>query len=200
VFPLKILLVSAAIIGIALSRVRSHHRFASFGPANVATTIRAVLTAIVCGCIGEAHTSAVAVVAIAAGSAATLLDGVDGWLARRTNMVSAFGARFDTEVDALLILALSILAWRYGKAGVWVLTSGLLRYLWLAAGWALPWLNGPLTPTLRGRAVCVAQVVILLIVLLPTVPPSASAPIAAAGVLALVYSFAVDTLWLWQRR
>ena len=31
-----------------------------------------------------------------------------------------FGARFDMEIDALLILALSILAWRHGKAGAWV--------------------------------------------------------------------------------
>ena len=29
------------------------------------------------------------------------LDGVDGWLARREGLVSAFGARFDMEVDAL---------------------------------------------------------------------------------------------------
>ena len=35
------------------------------------------------------------------------LDGLDGWAARRQGLVSAFGARFDMEVDALLILALA---------------------------------------------------------------------------------------------
>jgi multidrug efflux pump subunit AcrA (membrane-fusion protein) len=39
-----------------------------------------------------------------------MLDGVDGWLARRHEIASRFGARFDMEVDALLILALSVLA------------------------------------------------------------------------------------------
>lgn len=199
-FPAKVFVVYAAIMAVALSRVRAYHPFPSFGAANAVTTVRAVLTAIVCGCIGEAHSSAVAAGAVAAATVATILDGVDGWLARRARMASAFGARFDMEVDALLILALSILAWRHGKAGVWVLASGLLRYAFIAAGWLLPWMTQTLTPTLRGRAICVLQVVVLLIVMLPAVPPSASAPTAAAGVLVLAYSFTVDTLWLWRHR
>ena len=40
--------------------------------------------------------------------AVTVLDGADGWLARRSGVSSAFGARFDGEVDAFLILALSV--------------------------------------------------------------------------------------------
>ena len=39
--------------------------------------------------------------------AALLLDGADGWAARRQQMASAFGARFDMEVDAFAILVLS---------------------------------------------------------------------------------------------
>ena len=185
---------------VALSKVRAHHPFPSYGPANATTTVRAVLAATVCACIGEAHSAAVAVGAVAAATAATILDGVDGWLARRTRMASAFGARVDMEIDALLILALSILAWRHAKAGAWVLASGLLRYGFIAAGWLLPWMTRPLTPTLRGRAICVLQIVVLLIVMLPSVRPPVSAPIAAAGVAVLVYSFAVDTLWLWRHR
>ena len=52
---------------------------------------------------------------------AVVLDGVDGWVARRTGTASAFGMRFDMETDAALILVLAILAWRYGKAGPWIL-------------------------------------------------------------------------------
>ena len=91
--------------------------------------------------------------------AATALDGVDGWLARRSGMSSAFGARFDMEVDALLILALSVLAWHHGKAGAWVLLSGLLRYVFLAAGWTWPRMQRPLPASRRRQAVCVIQVV-----------------------------------------
>ena len=62
-------------------------------------------------------------------------------------MASAFGARFDMETDALLIQVLAILAWQYGKAGPWVLVSGLLRYLFVAAGWVWPWMREPLFPS-----------------------------------------------------
>ena len=41
-----------------------------------------------------------------------LLDLVDGWVARRTGTASPFGARFDLETDAALILVLSWLVWR----------------------------------------------------------------------------------------
>ena len=39
-------------------------------------------------------------------------------------MASAFGARFDMETDALLLLVLAALAWQFDKAGAWVLASG----------------------------------------------------------------------------
>ena len=39
---------------------------------------------------------------------ALALDAADGWMARRTGTASALGARFDGEVDAFLILALSV--------------------------------------------------------------------------------------------
>src|SRR4051794_4541233 len=113
---------------VALANVRAHHPFARFGPANRVTTLRALLVALVAGCIGEAPAPRVTAAAVAAATLATILDGVDGWLARRTGMMSAFGARFDMEVDALLIQLLCLLGWLWQKAGAWVLLSGLLRY------------------------------------------------------------------------
>src|SRR5262249_50514749 len=130
----------------------------------------------------------------------TALDSVDGWLARRTRMISAFGARFDMEVDAFLILALSVLAWRHGKAGAWILASGLLRYAFVAASWIWPWLNRPLFPSLRRKTICVVQITGLILALLPQIPSPSSAVIAALSLGALSYSFLVDGVWLWLRR
>src|SRR4051812_43851545 len=72
-------------------------------------------------------------IAVVVATIVAVLDGVDGWLARRTDSASPFGARFDMETDALLILVLSVLVWRWDKAGPWVLLSGLMRYLFAAA-------------------------------------------------------------------
>ena len=46
----------------------------------------------------------------------------------RSNEASSFGARFDMETDALLILVLAALVWQHGKAGPWILAAGLMRY------------------------------------------------------------------------
>jgi phosphatidylglycerophosphate synthase len=197
-YLLKTTVVFATILAVAIPNVRAHHPFARFGPANQVTTFRALLVALVTGLIGEPHDRALIAVVLA--GTATALDGVDGWLARRSRMVSAFGAQFDVEMDALLILVLSILAWREAKAGIWVLASGLTRYVFVAAGRFWPWLRRPLPGSLRGKAICVFQVSGLLVVLLPSITPPASNLVAAVALAALWYSFAVDIQWLSTRR
>jgi phosphatidylglycerophosphate synthase len=176
------------------------HPFTQFGRANQVTTGRAVFVALVVGAIAEPVTSAVAAGAAAAGVAVTMMDGVDGWVARRSSMASRFGARFDMEVDALFILALAILTWRHGKAGSWVLLSGLLRYVFVAAGWLLPQMQQPLPISRRRQTICVVQVVALIVALEPFVTPVASQVVAGVALVALVYSFAVDTIWLLSDR
>lgn len=184
---------------LARRSARTHHPFARFGPANQVTMVRALLVAVVAGFIGEPSLPSAAWIVVCAAVVATVLDGVDGWLARRTGMVSAFGARFDMETDALLIQVLAILAWQYGKAGPWVLISGLLRYKFVAAGWVLPWMREPLFPSVRRKAICVVQIVGLILTILPPIVPPASDWLAAASLAALAYSFLVDTVWLWRQ-
>jgi phosphatidylglycerophosphate synthase len=140
----------------------------------------------------------VAVTAVGIAMIAAVLDGLDGWLARRSGMASGFGARFDMEIDALLIIILAILAWRHGKAGSWVLAFGLLRYVFLGIGLAVPWMRRELMPSFRRQIVCVIQVCTLIAIMMPVVPFPQSAWLAAASLAALGYSFALDTLWLWR--
>jgi phosphatidylglycerophosphate synthase len=199
-YALKAAAAFTAIMLVAAAGLREHHPFPRFGPANMITTLRALLVAIVAAFIGEPRGARAAEAVVIAGSIAAALDGVDGWLARRTDMASAFGARFDMEIDALLIQALAILAWQYGKAGLWVLASGLLRYAFVGAGWIVPWMRGQLTPTLRARVICIIQVGVLIVAMLPAVEPPASAWLAASGLLVLGYSFFVDILRLWRLR
>ena len=104
----------------------------------------------------------------------------------------ARSARFDMEVDAFLILVLAALAWRFGKAGAWVLASGLMRYAFVAAAWLWPWLNAPLPPSRRRQAVCVWQIALLIGTIAPIIRPPLSVIVAAAALAALSWSFAVD--------
>ena len=132
-------------------------------------------------------------------SMALALDGLDGPLARRTGTESAFGARFDMELDAFLLLALSALLWRSGRVGSWVLLVGGLRYFFVLGGLLWSPLRGALPPSRRRKVVCAAQGIVLVICLAPVTRPTLATALAASALLLLVYSFVVDAWWLARR-
>jgi phosphatidylglycerophosphate synthase len=129
-------------------------------------------------------------------AAAMLLDSLDGSVARRTGTTSAFGAGFDMELDAFLVLVLAVLVWQSGKVGPWVLVIGALRYLFVAAGWMWPGLRGQLPESQRRKAVCVVQGIVLLACLPPMMPSVMASAVAAGGLALLMYSFVADVTWL----
>ena len=108
---------------------------------------------------------------------ALALDAVDGPVARRTGTATALGARFDGEVDAFLILALSVyVAPAYGA---WVLAIGAARYLFLAGEWLLPWMRAPLPPRRWRKVVAATQGIVLTVAAAEVLPAGAHA--GAAG-------------------
>jgi phosphatidylglycerophosphate synthase len=155
------------------------------GPADRITVVRAVLTCVVAALATHPTGDRVAVgLLTAVTTVALVLDGVDGRVARATGTASRFGARFDMEVDALLVLVLSVHAAR--SLGPWVLLIGAARYLLLAATRIWPWLDRDLPPRRWARVVAVVQGVVLTAVgsgLLP-VGVSAAAVVVAMGLLA----------------
>lgn len=179
-----------------LRRYKVAHPYPRFGPANYVTTIRALLVALIATSIVGPATPEVLWAVIGVTALVAALDGLDGWLARRTGMASAFGARFDMETDAVFILVLSILVWQQEKAGGWVLLCGLMRYGFVAAGWLQPWLAKPLRSTRRGKTVAVGQLLGLSVALAPIVSPPVSTLVAALTLTALAWSFAIDVRWL----
>jgi phosphatidylglycerophosphate synthase len=189
---LALFAVAVTWLGVHLPEHLPHPRL---GPANQVTLGRLALTALLGGFLGEAP-AAVAGTAAALAAVVLLLDGVDGWLARRGGWASPFGARFDMETDALLVLLMAALAWQLDKAGAWVLLSGAMRYLFVAAGVFLPWMRRPLPESRRRKTVCVLQVLSLLLALTPWLERPWSEALAAAGLLLLCYSFLVDIVWL----
>ena len=171
-----------------------------FGAANATTLSRLVLVCWLLACgLAQAFTAPQAAV-LAVAVVAAALDAVDGPLARAGGLQSDFGARFAMETDALLVLVLSLLVWRAGITGPWVLASGLLRYLFVALAWGLPWLARPLLPSLRRKAVCVLQIVALLVALIPGLAPDVAAVSALLGLSMLFVSFGIDVAWLAARR
>src|SRR5690349_8473184 len=98
-----------AVSSLLLSRGLRRRGTARFGAANAVTAARSalvgVVTALVVAAFGGGGSTPI-LVTIAA--VALALDGVDGYVARRTGSVSELGGRFDMEVDAFLLLVLSV--------------------------------------------------------------------------------------------
>jgi phosphatidylglycerophosphate synthase len=167
-----------------------------FGPADLVTLTRAVLVGAVTAMVADTsqHSSVWPLVIVAALALAT--DAVDGKVARRTGTVSKFGARFDMEVDAFLILVLS--AHIATLLGWWVLAIGVMRYVFVAAARIWPWLKAPLPTRMSSKAVAAAQGIVLTVVMVvPTVPATV---LVALALLALTWSFAHDVRWLHTNR
>lgn len=167
-----------------------------FGRANALTLARGAMVMTLAGFLSGPVDVALSWVSAVLGLIAIALDGVDGWLARRFATASPFGARFDMEVDAFLMLVLGLLLVASSTVGPWVLLIGLARYLFVAASWLLPALRAPLPYSERRRAVCVFQGLAMVIALIPDLPPVAASHAAAAGLLATLWSFGIDIRYL----
>lgn len=190
IFSLVAFAVLATIVNVCWASQLAGTRF---GEANQVTMLRAGLVCLVGGAVfasgaalgGSWHLAGLIGLVL-------MLDGVDGWLARKLGLATSFGARFDMEIDALLLLILAPLVWQAERAGAWVLLIGFMRYGFVSASWFCPALRVPLAPSWRRKAVCVMQGVILMICLLPPVEPGYAAALAAAALAALCISFAID--------
>ena len=189
----------AVTIAAALARGLARRRGERLGPASWVTLARATLAVGVAALVADsfAHDTPVALLVTLA-AVALALDLVDGWLARRTGTATALGARFDGEVDAFLILALSIyVAPTYGA---WVLAIGAARYLFGAGAWLLPWMRAPLPPRRWRRIVAAAQGIVLTVAAAEVLPRALTQALLIAALAALAVSVGECAWWLWRRR
>lgn len=200
-YPLAVLTAFLPVLWFALTRLAAHGR-PGWGHANRVTLLRAGLLALVGGTLPFAHalgTGPAWVLAVIAVTA-LVLDGADGWLARRQGLSSPYGARFDMEMDTLAILYLSLLLFLSGEVGVWVLLSALLRPVFVLAGRVWPFLDRPLPPSGRRRVACMLQVGVLALAVTPLVGPPLTGFAVGAALALLLFSFSADTVWLISHR
>ena len=180
-----------------LSRAVHRSRLDSFGPANRVTLGRATLVGSVTALVADSFDGSPPVTLLVALTAvALLLDGVDGKVARRTGTTTALGARFDMEVDAFLILVLSVYV--STQLGAWVLLIGAMRYAFVAAARLAPWLNAPLPPSFARKTVAALQGICLLLAGAQLLPHAADLAVVALSLASLVWSFGRDVRWLWR--
>jgi phosphatidylglycerophosphate synthase len=182
-----------------LDRALDRSGACALGPANRVTFARAALVGGVAALVTNSLTRSMPLpTLIALATTALLLDAADGQIARHTGTVTAVGARFDMEVDAFLLFVLSVFV--ADRIGPWVLMIGAARYLFVVAGWLLPWLREPAAPRPWCKTVAAIQGVVLTVAAANVLPREAVDLLLAAALVLLAESFGRQAWWLSRHR
>lgn len=168
---------------------------AVFGLCNTVTLGRAALLSLLAGALFDAGAVSPWLV-FWLGLTILSLDGVDGWLARRSQLKSDFGARFDMEVDAALGAVLAMWLLLTGRTGAEILVLGFMRYVFVLAGLMWPALRRELPESMRRKTICVVQIGTLIALACPLFPVALASWVAGLASALLVLSFGIDTAWL----
>ena len=184
-----------AITSAALARGFSYYRAAGVSPADWVTLLRATLAVGIAALVADSFGEPARVpLIVSLASVALVLDAVDGWVARRTQTSGTLGARLDGEVDAFLILVLSVYVARW--VGAWVLAIGAARYVFGAAGWVLPWMRQPLPPRYWRKFVAATQGIVLTVAAANILPSTVTTGALIGALILLTESFGHDVSWL----
>lgn len=170
---------------------RWHRRPWRLGPADRITALRVWLIACLALLGPERLVPAGGVLVLVV----FVLDGLDGWWARKTGTATAFGAAFDQEADAFLVAMVSTALVLGGLAPGWVLLTGVLRYGYVLVVQALR-LRGEAPRSTIARYVF-AGVVLAMAASLSWPSPTTRALVAVASAL-LVWSFGRSLWWSWR--
>jgi phosphatidylglycerophosphate synthase len=189
----------AVVIAAALTLGLTRSPEQRLGPASWVTLARATLAVGVAALVADSFTRATPVaLLVTLAAVAIALDLIDGWVARRTRTATALGARFDGEVDAFLIAALSVYV--APALGAWVLAVGAARYVFGVGEWLLPWMRAPLPARRWRKVVAAAQGIVLTVAAADVLPPAIVQASLLAALAALTTSVGECVWWLWRRR
>lgn len=123
---------------------------------------------------------------------AILLDGVDGFMARKYNHSTKPGEILDMETDAFMVLLLSMIHFDKGVIGWWILIPGSLRYIYELIVY---WLKGGDTDFPPKKVRATIAVIFFIALLSPFILPNATAVlILAISSILIILSFGSSIL------
>ncbi len=137
---------------------------------NILTTLRLILAVPVCLLILNENYSTVLWVAFIAGFS----DGIDGYLARKLNALSNYGAIVDPLADKVLLLGTYIAFAVVGLLPYWVAVILLLRDMLIVSGtfiYRCKFGRYKMAPSIWGKSSTAMQILFALMVLIQQVYP-----------------------------
>lgn len=137
---------------------------------------------------------------------AGITDGLDGYIAKRFNYVSSFGAVLDPVADKLLIASTYIMLAILGDIPFWLLVVVMFRDLVIVVGYFIFSMMGtdiPIRPTYSSKINTFMQIALMVFVLLEKailLPIPMIENLLILSVLITTVVSGVQYVWLWGIR
>jgi phosphatidylglycerophosphate synthase len=191
-------IVLTAVVSFATYALMQRGLLSQFGPlgghANQLTFLRLALLCVAAIGIGSLDWRAMFALFLAN----VALDVLDGYVARRRNQVTKFGAALDRETDAVFVLVACLYFGLALNVGPWILVQAVLPYFYRIVTWVIP--DTKYSEVKQPYAARLAGVNFGLLLLAVAVPDSARLTILIISTATVVFSFMISFRDLYRHR
>ena len=129
-----------------------------------------------------------------------IMDGLDGFIARKYNLVSRFGEIIDQESDNFLMLVISISLYLNKDVGLYVFLIPLYRYTFLASMKKYDWLKRTLPSSQFRKIACVLTIVLMIMSQDVYFNYENTVFLVFLSLFIITFSFSKDIIWLYRNK
>ena len=129
-----------------------------------------------------------------------LLDGLDGFIARKYNQVTKYGEVIDQEADNFLIFVMSISLYINKEIGLYVFLIPAFRYIFIFSMTRYYWLKNTLPDSQLRKAVCVSIIFIMIISQDSYFANDDVVFLVLLSLFIITFSFSRDIIWLYRNK
>jgi phosphatidylglycerophosphate synthase len=162
----------------------------AYGPGNWVTLFRLIGLLILLICYNQMNFLSIGIMAFIL----VAFDALDGFVARKTNTVSEFGAWFDMETDAFYVALMGVILYQSGLIGAWILIPGFLRYVYSLGVWLFGVSEKQETSSKFGKYIAGLMFVSLPLPFI--IPLNIASVILMIATAAIIFSFGRSTILL----
>ena len=129
-----------------------------------------------------------------------ILDGVDGFIARKYNHVTKFGEIIDQESDNFLMLVLAISLYLNREVGIYIFLIPLYRYIFILYMSRYSWLKTELPLSQFRKFACASTILLMIIAQDSYLGPENTIFLVFLSLFIITFSFAKDIIWLYRNK
>jgi phosphatidylglycerophosphate synthase len=129
-----------------------------------------------------------------------IMDGLDGFIARKYNLVSKFGEIIDQESDNFLMLVISISLYLNKDIGLYVFLIPLYRYIFLASMKKYDWLKKTLPISQFRKIACVLTIILMIMSQDVYIDYENTVFLVILSLFIITFSFSKDIIWLYRNK